>query len=151
MQFMSGQWCPSWIALIIQISFHAGLWEASPQRFPLVKLSHLRPHMANEIVDVCQTEPTHPPLLQFLFQFLFQGFFFMTPISGFKSRQLWKNKKDGKAQQCYYWIRCCTGIEQHLTLCTHFASFKLFHPVSQSGSPSNSLWIKWYAFLNQKP
>lgn len=78
------------------------------------------------------------------------GIFFMTSISGLKSRQLWKKLK-GKAQQCYYWICCRTGIEQHLTLCTHFASFEPFHPVSQSGTPSNSLWIKWYASLNQKP
>ena len=90
---------------------------------------HISKALQGEWICWCLPKrPTHSSL-QFLFPFLFQGFFFMTSISGLKSQQLWKTKRKKHSRA----ITGCVAsqrIEQHLTLCTHFASCKPFHTVS---------------------
>lgn len=124
--------------LIIHISFPAGLREAAPQRFPLVKLSHLQ-GLARRVNLLRFAK--NPHILLFYFNFTF-FFFHDLYFSGFKLWKKTRKKTRGKAQQCCYRICCpteCRATSDSLQLFCIIQAFSC--SFSQSGTPSNTVWV----------
>lgn len=110
--------------LIIHISFPAGLREAAPQRFPLVKLSHLQ-GLARRVNLLRFAKNPHILLFYFNLTFFFFHDLYFQDLSCEKKQEV----KRSSAVTGYV---AQPSVEQHLTLCSYFASFKPFHAVSLS-------------------
>ena len=131
--------------LIIHISFPAGLREAAPQRFPLVKLSHLQ-GLARR-VNLLRFAKTHTSSSSISISlFFFHDLYFQD-----LSRGSCGKKTRGKVQQCCYRICClteCRATSDTLQLFCIIQAFSCSFP--QSGTPSNIVSVKCVDSLNQK-
>lgn len=100
---------------------------SSPEVSTCQTVTSPRPRKESEFVEVCQ-KPTHPPLL-FQFHFFFFHDLYFQDLSCEKKQEKKQEVKRSSAVTGYV---AQPSVEQHLTLCSYFASFKPFHAVSLS-------------------